>query len=312
MRAVSLIASNFLREHRWPVLILFAWIVVTALAAGGFGRDRVVPDDVVFYVQQQAVYICVFSAFLAADAIHNERKSRRILLVLSKAISRGQYLLAVILGTSAMAVAYALVFGLCGVWLTARAALPSGQLWSVVLLIMAGSVITATVAMFFLHLLESVHCDCADVTAFLRSGSRSRAATRLVSLAARPAHPGGCDAFQFSVRLGDELVCSGSRDCGSGDCMDAGGSGLQPERHRDSGRITAAGNRSGMRRGARLSCRWNFTAFRLSAVSHDMRQQCDLSLRHGYVISNVLRDTRIAAQQIQELHQFLEFVVGTV
>ncbi len=149
MRAVSLIASNFLREHRWPVVILFAWIVVTALAAGGFGRDRVVPDDVVFYVQQQAVYICVFSAFLAADAIHNERKSRRILLVLSKAISRGQYLLAVILGTSAMAVAYALVFGLCGVWLTARAALPSGQLWSVVLLIMAGSVITATVAMFF-------------------------------------------------------------------------------------------------------------------------------------------------------------------
>ena len=149
MRAVSLIAANFLREHRWPVLILFAWIVLTALAAGGFGRDRVVPDDVVFYVQQQAVYICVFSAFLAADAIHNERKSRRILLVLSKAISRGQYLLAVIVGTSAMAVAYALVFGLCGVWLTARSALPSGQLWSVVLLVMAGSLIAATVAMFF-------------------------------------------------------------------------------------------------------------------------------------------------------------------
>jgi ABC-type transport system involved in multi-copper enzyme maturation permease subunit len=148
MRAV-LIAANFLREHRWPVLILFAWIVLTAAAAGDFGKSRAVNDDVIFYCQQQAIYICVFSAFLAADAIHNERKSRRILLVLSKAISRGEYLLAVILGTCTMAIAYALVFGLCGVWLTARAELPSGQLWSVVILVIAGSVIAATVAMFF-------------------------------------------------------------------------------------------------------------------------------------------------------------------
>ena len=149
MRQVSLIAGNFLREHRWPVLILFAWIILVAAATGDFGRSRPVSEDVVFYCQQQAMYICVFSAFLAADAIHNERKSRRILLVLSKAISRGEYLLAVILGTCTMAVAYALLFGLCGVWLTARAALPNAQLWSIVILVVAGSVIAATVAMFF-------------------------------------------------------------------------------------------------------------------------------------------------------------------
>ena len=149
MTPVFLIAANFLREHRWAVLILFVWIVLTALAAAGFGKDRVATDDVVFYVQQQAVYICVFSAFLAADAIHNERKSRRILLVLSKAVSRGKYLFAVILGTAAMALAYALVFGLCGVWLTSRATLPSGELWSMVVLVMVGSVLAATVALFF-------------------------------------------------------------------------------------------------------------------------------------------------------------------
>ena len=118
VRPVLLIAANFLREHRWPVLILFAWIVLTAAGcrriSAGAARW---PMTWCFTVQQQAIYICVFSAFLAADAIHNERKSRRILLVLSKAISRGEYLLAVILGTCAMAIAYALVFGLCGVWL---------------------------------------------------------------------------------------------------------------------------------------------------------------------------------------------------
>jgi ABC-2 family transporter len=149
MRPVVLIAANFLREHRWPVLILFAWIVLTAAAAGDFGKGRPVKDDVLFYCQQQAIYICVFSAFLAADAIHNERKSRRILLVLAKAISRRKYLLAVIVGTCTMAIAYALLFGVCAIWLTARAELPGGQLWSVVVLVIAGSLIAATVAMFF-------------------------------------------------------------------------------------------------------------------------------------------------------------------
>ena len=127
MKPVLLLAANFLRQRRWPVLLMFAWIVLTGLAAGGFGRDRVVAEDVAFYVQQQAIYICIFSAFLAADAINSERKSRRILLVLSKAINRGEYLLGNILGTWFMAFAYALVFGLCGEWLTARAGLPAAR-----------------------------------------------------------------------------------------------------------------------------------------------------------------------------------------
>ncbi len=170
MRPVSLIAANFLREHRWPVLILFAWIFLTAAAAGDFGRSRPVNDDVVFYCQQQAIYICVFSAFLAADAIHNERKSRRILLVLSKAISRGEYLLAVILGTCVTAAAYALFFGVCGIWLTAKAALPNTQLWSVVLMVIAGSVIAATVALFFSTFLNPYVATAATIVLFCAPG----------------------------------------------------------------------------------------------------------------------------------------------
>lgn len=170
MRAVALIGANFLREHRWPVLILFAWIVFVAAASGDFGRSRPVNEDVIFYCQQQALYICVFSAFLAADAIHNERKSRRILLVLSKAVSRGKYLLAVILGTSTMSVAYAIVFGLCGVWLTAKAELPSGQLWSVVILVVAGSLIAGTVAMFFSTFLNPYVATAVTVLLFCAPG----------------------------------------------------------------------------------------------------------------------------------------------
>ncbi len=149
MSPVALIAANFLREHRWPVLILFAWIVFTALAAGDFGRARPAVFDVIFYLEQQAMYIAIFTAFLAATAIHNERKSRRILLLLSKAVSRADYLLAVIAGSWMMALAYIVVFVLCANWLTAHAMLPNGGLWPFAILIMAGVMIATTVALFF-------------------------------------------------------------------------------------------------------------------------------------------------------------------
>ena len=149
MKPALLIAANFLRQHRWPVLILFAWIVLTAFAAGDFGRSRPVGEDVIFYAQQQAIYICIFSAFLAADAIHGERKSRRILLLLSKAVSRAQYLFAILAATWVIALAYSVVFAFCTVWLTARAMMSTAELWPFVVLVMAGVTIAATVAIFF-------------------------------------------------------------------------------------------------------------------------------------------------------------------
>lgn len=171
MKPVFLIAANLLREHRWPVLILFAWIVLTALAVGSLGRERVAPEDVIFCMQQQAIYICVFSAFLAAHAIQNERKSRRILLVLSKAISRGQYLLAIILGTCAMAVVSAVLFGIYGAWLGARAAMPNSAVWSMAILVIAASVITATVALFFSTFLNSYLATALTLLAFCVPGA---------------------------------------------------------------------------------------------------------------------------------------------
>jgi ABC-type transport system involved in multi-copper enzyme maturation permease subunit len=149
VRKVLLIAANSLREHRWPVLILFGWIVLMALASGNFGRGIVPAGDVQAYIVSQALFISFFSAFLAAGIIHNDRKSKRILLVLSKAVTRADYLLAAIVGTSSAATAYALLFGLCCRWLDERAGLPSSGLWSLVFLVIVASVMTATVALFF-------------------------------------------------------------------------------------------------------------------------------------------------------------------
>jgi ABC-type transport system involved in multi-copper enzyme maturation permease subunit len=161
-----LIAKNFLRENRWPLLILLTWIIFTAGATAGFGRERVSLDDVVFYVQQQAVYICGFSAFLAASAIYNERKSRRILLVLSKSVGRGEYLLAMLMGTVAMAVVYAAVFAVSCKWLAHRASLPTDAVWSVAVLVVAGSAIAAAVGMFFSTFLNPYLAIACTVTIF--------------------------------------------------------------------------------------------------------------------------------------------------
>ena len=147
--AIALIAANFLRENRWPIVVLLVWIVLTALAAGGFGRDRTQADDVVFYVQQQAVYICLFSTFLAAGAIYNERKSRRILLVLAKAVKRSEYLLAIVTGTLALASLAGALFGLCCLWLVHRGGLPAQRIWPMVVVLLALSVVASTLALLF-------------------------------------------------------------------------------------------------------------------------------------------------------------------
>ncbi len=143
-----MMAANFLRQRRWPVLLLFGWILLTAALAGDFGRGRTAVEDVVFHAQHQSIYICIFSAFLAADALQTERKSRRILLLLAKAVSRAEYLLAVVGGTTVLAVAYALLSALCSVWLTARTMLPSSGVWELLVLVVAGAMISSSVAVF--------------------------------------------------------------------------------------------------------------------------------------------------------------------
>jgi hypothetical protein len=171
MRPVVLMAGNFLREHRWPALLLLAWIALLALVAADLGRRNAIPEDVMFYIAQQAIFICVFSAFLAADAIHNDRKSKRILLVLSKAITRSEYLLAPLVGTTAAAIVYSVLFDVCCLWLTDRARMPSSGILPLVLLVIAGSILAASVSLFFSTFLNPYVAIAATVLLLTAPGS---------------------------------------------------------------------------------------------------------------------------------------------
>ncbi len=91
MKPMLLIAFNFVREQRWPIFVLLLWVLLLAFLGlvADIPRMR---EDLLFLFKQVAVYVVAFSIFFGGSAIYNERKSRRILAVLSKAVRREQYL----------------------------------------------------------------------------------------------------------------------------------------------------------------------------------------------------------------------------
>jgi hypothetical protein len=147
LKPVFLIAANFLREQRWPLIVLLGWVGFSGVI-GGVGAS-ISPDDALFFLKQQAVYGVAFSAFLAASAIHNERRSRRVLAVLSKGIERREYLAGLLCGVVFGTAVYCLGMGLAGSFVFARAGIPQQQLWLLLLLLMVAALLTATLALLF-------------------------------------------------------------------------------------------------------------------------------------------------------------------
>ncbi len=163
MTPTFVIATNFIREQRWPLIVLMLWVIGSSLAAG-LGTDKLVSDDVVFFLKTQAVYGIAFIAFLSASAIYNERKSRRILAVLSKGISRPHYIFSLLLGVLISGALYCVAMGITGSLMFRNAGLTQSQLWWVILVLMTSFVVTATVAMFFSTFLSPLFATAA--TAF--------------------------------------------------------------------------------------------------------------------------------------------------
>jgi ABC-type transport system involved in multi-copper enzyme maturation permease subunit len=114
MRAILLIAGNFIREQRWTLLALS---ILPFFMAVLLRYDRTPHEDLVFALGQLYAYAVFLAFFLSATAIHNERKTRRILGVLSKAVERGDYLAGLAIGICGCVVVYCTALGLAGAWL---------------------------------------------------------------------------------------------------------------------------------------------------------------------------------------------------
>ena len=141
-----MIATNFVREQRLIGLLLAAYAIAATLFFG-LARETSL-EDVGFVIKQQIIYAVLFSGFIAVSAIHNERKTRRLLLVLSKSVTREQYIAGLLVGVQVIIWTYLLMIWAGSAWiLHGRGSI--GQLTVIVGVALVTAVLTATVALFF-------------------------------------------------------------------------------------------------------------------------------------------------------------------
>jgi ABC-type transport system involved in multi-copper enzyme maturation permease subunit len=148
VKPVLLIAVNFVREQRWPILTLLLWVLLLAFLGlvTDIQRQR---EDLLFVFKQDAVYVLAFSVFFGGSAIYNERRSRRILGVLSKAVSRQQYLSGLVLGVTIASAVYCFTLGLTGSWTLGAAGFPISRVWFLMVCLVAACMLAGTVALMF-------------------------------------------------------------------------------------------------------------------------------------------------------------------
>jgi ABC-type transport system involved in multi-copper enzyme maturation permease subunit len=148
VKAVLLIAINFVREQRWPIFVLLLWVLLLAFLGlvTDIRRNR---EDLLFVFKNVAAYVFIFSIFFGGSAIYNERRSRRILAVLAKAVSRAQYLAGLILGVTIACIIYCFSLGLTGTWALGQAGFPAAQVWFSMLALVAACTLAGTVALMF-------------------------------------------------------------------------------------------------------------------------------------------------------------------
>jgi ABC-type transport system involved in multi-copper enzyme maturation permease subunit len=152
MQVAWLIAANFLREQRWVLVALVASVILlSSLASWDTASTRL--DDVLYFLKQQALYGVAFSVFLASAAIHNDRRSRRILAVLSKGIERGEYLAGLLLGVWSASFIYCVAMALAGVVVFPRARVPQPSSWIIIVALLLVSMLTSAISLLFATLM---------------------------------------------------------------------------------------------------------------------------------------------------------------
>jgi ABC-type transport system involved in multi-copper enzyme maturation permease subunit len=162
MRQVRLIAINFAREQRWPILVLMLWVGV--LSVMGLVVDlRRSGEDVLLVFKQVAVYGIAFAVFFGASAIHNERKTRRILSVLSKSVGREQYIAGLLCGIIFAVSIYCFAMAMTGTWILRPAGFPVAHVWFLMLCLMMACVLAAAVAVLFSTFLNPLFATLAAI-----------------------------------------------------------------------------------------------------------------------------------------------------
>jgi hypothetical protein len=154
------IAWRLLWANRWlwMLLVLWPWGMAAILLVGG---PHPAPEDVAAALEQQSIYGLALVAFAGGALLGNEQRSRRIVLVLSRAVSRRQYLGALWLTAFLPLVLYVLDLALTGPVLGA----PALVLWQTLGALLVLSLTTASLAVLASLLLPGVIAGALSLAA---------------------------------------------------------------------------------------------------------------------------------------------------
>lgn len=150
MRSILLIAINYIRTQ-WLALVIMT--VYLFGISGVFALNQQRPE-VLFFVRSQPLYLIFLALMLALPAIQADRKSRRIVAVLSKGVHRWEYLGGILVGCSLVTMFFSFLIWLTAYILCLRGGYPTAGLALFALALAACSVTAASAGLLystFLH-----------------------------------------------------------------------------------------------------------------------------------------------------------------
>lgn len=163
MLPVFLIAWNFVRTQ---------WLVVTVMSAYLLSMTSLFSFHLQFaetalFFQWHSLYVVFLAVTLAVSAIQTEKKSRRIVAVLSKGIHRGQYLAGLLCGCSVIVGIFWLLIAGSMLVLVRQAGHSAGGLSVVVLALFCCCLAASAVALFYSVFLHPLLASAASVVTLL-------------------------------------------------------------------------------------------------------------------------------------------------
>jgi hypothetical protein len=157
MQAIFLIGINFVRTQ-WIALAVMS---VYVIGIGGVYRVHTQREEILFFLRWHAGYAIFFTTMIAIPALQTERKTRRILAVLSKGIHRWQYLGGILCGCAMISAIFCLLIGGTAAWLGQQGGIATSGLGSVTLALFCCCIAAASTGLFFATFLHPLLATAA-------------------------------------------------------------------------------------------------------------------------------------------------------
>jgi hypothetical protein len=150
MRQVFLLSINFVRTQ-WITLLVMSLYLVSIAGVFGYNQEK---QEAGFFLKLHAFYLVAMAVMVAAPAVQAERRSRRIVIVLSKGIHRWQYLGGILCGSAMISAVFCAIVGSVSWLLCIRGGYPVTGLGGLMAALFVTCVMASAVGLFyatFLH-----------------------------------------------------------------------------------------------------------------------------------------------------------------